>query len=65
MTETIHIGNQALQELPALLQNRAFSKVAVLVDENTLAHCYPLLKPHLPAPGRAGPGRPGFSRSAS
>lgn len=49
MTETIHIGRNALQELPALLQNRAFSKVAVLADENTLAHCYPQLKPHLPA----------------
>lgn len=37
-----------LQELPILLQNRAFSKVVVLVDEHTLHHCYPLLKPHLP-----------------
>lgn len=48
MTETIHIGLTALQELPELLKNRAFSKVAVLVDENTLAHCYPTLKPYLP-----------------
>ncbi|GAB3821227.1 3-dehydroquinate synthase [Pontibacter rugosus] len=48
MTETIHIGQSALQELPELLKNRAFSKVAVLVDENTLAHCYPQLKPYLP-----------------
>ncbi|MCC9168516.1 3-dehydroquinate synthase [Pontibacter harenae] len=48
MTETIHIGNQALQELPVLLQNRAFSKVVVLVDENTLLHCYPQLKQYLP-----------------
>ena len=48
MTETIHIGNNVLQELPELLKNRAFSKVAVLVDENTLALCYPLLKPYLP-----------------
>jgi len=49
VTETIHIGQHALQELPELLQNKAFSKVAVLVDEHTLAHCYPQLKPHLPA----------------
>ncbi len=48
MTETIHIGQQVLAELPVLLQNKAFSKVVVLVDENTLAHCYPLLKPYLP-----------------
>ncbi|GHA76053.1 3-dehydroquinate synthase [Pontibacter akesuensis] len=48
MTETIHIGQSALQELPKLLQNRAFSKVVVLLDENTLAHCYPQLKPYLP-----------------
>ncbi|SFG41298.1 3-dehydroquinate synthase [Pontibacter chinhatensis] len=48
MTETIHIGNDALQQLPELLKNRAFSKVAVLVDENTLHHCYPSLKPYLP-----------------
>jgi 3-dehydroquinate synthase len=31
-----------------LLQNRAFQKVVVLVDENTHRHCYPLLKPALP-----------------
>ena len=48
MTETIHIGGDSLQELSELLQNRAFSKVAVLVDENTLHHCYPQLKPYLP-----------------
>ncbi|WP_439880154.1 3-dehydroquinate synthase [Pontibacter sp. MBLB2868] len=48
MTETIYIGNEVLKELTELLKNRAFSKVAVLVDENTLAQCYPLLKPHLP-----------------
>ncbi|MHA6247101.1 3-dehydroquinate synthase [Pontibacter sp. CAU 1760] len=48
MTETIHIGQQALEELAVMLQNRAFSKVVVLLDEHTLAHCYPQLKPHLP-----------------
>ncbi|WP_299819258.1 3-dehydroquinate synthase [uncultured Pontibacter sp.] len=48
MTEAIYIGQDALQELTTVLQNRAFSKVAVLVDENTLAHCYPALKPYLP-----------------
>ncbi|QCR24623.1 3-dehydroquinate synthase [Pontibacter sp. SGAir0037] len=48
MTETIHIGNSALQEIDELLRNRAFSKVVVLVDDNTLAHCYPRLKDYLP-----------------
>ncbi|MEJ8756175.1 3-dehydroquinate synthase [Pontibacter sp. H259] len=48
MSETITIGSDALQQLKELLQNRAFSKVAVLVDENTLVHCYPLVKPYLP-----------------
>ena len=37
-----------LAEIKELLQNRAFHKVAVLVDEHTLAYCYPQLKPHLP-----------------
>jgi 3-dehydroquinate synthase len=48
VTETITIGSDALQQLKDLLLNRAFSKVAVLVDENTLVHCYPLVKPYLP-----------------
>lgn len=48
MTGTIHIGPNALQELPELFKNRAFSKAVVLVDENTLHHCYPQLKPYLP-----------------
>jgi len=46
--ETITIGADALEQLKKLLQNRAFSKVAVLVDENTLHHCYPLVKSYLP-----------------
>lgn len=35
-------------QLADFLQNRAFSKVVVLVDENTLRLCYPLLRPQLP-----------------
>ncbi|WP_242926910.1 3-dehydroquinate synthase [Pontibacter vulgaris] len=45
---TVHIGADALSQLAENLRNRAFSKVAVLVDENTLHHCYPLVKPYLP-----------------
>ena len=48
MTEAIYIGQNALQELDAFLNNKAFSKVAVLVDENSLHHCYTLVKPYLP-----------------
>ncbi|MDX5420230.1 MAG: 3-dehydroquinate synthase [Hymenobacteraceae bacterium] len=48
MTEAIYIGQNALQELDTFLKNKAFSKIAVLVDENTLHHCYPAVKPYLP-----------------
>ncbi|MFC6997773.1 3-dehydroquinate synthase [Rufibacter roseus] len=48
MTEEIFIGKEAVQQLQELLQNRAFKKVVVLVDENTHRHCYPLLKNSLP-----------------
>jgi 3-dehydroquinate synthase len=49
VTENIHIGRNTFPELKELLQNLAFSKVAVLVDENTLRDCYPLVKAFLPA----------------
>jgi 3-dehydroquinate synthase len=48
VTESIYIGRDVLPQLQAVLQNLAFSKVAVLLDENTLRHCYPLVKPYLP-----------------
>ncbi len=48
MTEEIFIGEQAIPQLQALLHNRAFHSVVVLVDENTHRDCYPLLKKHLP-----------------
>ena len=31
------------------LRKKSYSKVAVLTDENTMVHCYPMLKDHLPA----------------
>ncbi|CAA9291125.1 MAG: 3-dehydroquinate synthase [uncultured Adhaeribacter sp.] len=49
MLENIHTGPAALTDLQDFLQNRAFDKVAVLVDENTRVHCYPTLKKYLPA----------------
>lgn len=51
VTESIYIGRDALPNLKGVLQNLAFSKVAVLLDENTLLHCYPLVKPYLPEHG--------------
>ncbi|QMU29269.1 3-dehydroquinate synthase [Adhaeribacter radiodurans] len=48
MLENIYIGTEAGEQLQAFLSNRAFDKVAVLVDENTHAHCYPLLRKYLP-----------------
>lgn len=49
VTESIHIGAEALQELGQFLQNRAFSQVVVLVDDHTHRLCYPVVKPFLPA----------------
>lgn len=46
--ESIHIGPEALEDLAQFLQNRAFSRVVVLVDDTTHRLCYPLLKPYLP-----------------
>lgn len=48
VTESIHIGPDALQELAQFLQNRAFSRVVVLVDDSTRRLCYPVVKPFLP-----------------
>lgn len=34
--------------LNLFLQKGDYKKIAVLTDENTLTHCYPLIQPHLP-----------------
>jgi 3-dehydroquinate synthase len=49
LSENIHIGDEALTALTQFLQQTVFDQVAVLVDDNTFAHCYPRLLPHLPA----------------
>ncbi|GAB5527968.1 MAG: 3-dehydroquinate synthase [Roseivirga sp.] len=36
------------ESLPEYLAETSFSKLAVLVDENTLKHCYPIIAPLLP-----------------
>lgn len=44
----ILIGEDSLQALTELTRTRSFSSVWVLVDENTLKHCYPRLIHFLP-----------------
>lgn len=46
--ENIFFGAEAFPKLQEFLQNRTFSQVLVLVDENTKRDCYPLLKKFLP-----------------
>ncbi|MGV3640200.1 MAG: 3-dehydroquinate synthase [Adhaeribacter sp.] len=48
MSENIHIGDHALKDLNQFLQNAAYDKVVVLVDDQTFLHCYPRLVPFLP-----------------
>jgi 3-dehydroquinate synthase len=48
VTESIHIGPDALPALAQFLRNRAFSQVVVLADDNTHRLCYPTVKPYLP-----------------
>ena len=46
--EKVIITDKAPLVLKNTLQQGNFTSVAVLVDENTHRHCYPLLKDHLP-----------------
>ena len=40
---SIQIGNSALDQLNSFLKRNKFSKILILVDENTLQHCLPHL----------------------
>lgn len=46
--ENIFFGPAAFTQLQEFLQNKAFSQVVVLADENTRRDCYPLIKKYLP-----------------
>ncbi|MBK0401785.1 3-dehydroquinate synthase [Adhaeribacter sp. BT258] len=46
--ENIFFGAEAFPKLQEFLQNKAFSQVLVLADENTRRDCYPLVKKFLP-----------------
>ncbi len=48
MEHAVHIGSEAAPALEAWLREHPCSGVAVLTDENTKKHCYPLLKSVLP-----------------
>ena len=46
--ENIFFGEEAFPRLQEFLQNKAFSQILVLVDENTRRDCYPMVKKFLP-----------------
>lgn len=44
----IYIGKSLKDTIKSYFEKNSFSKIGVLVDENTYKHCYPLLSPSLP-----------------
>ncbi len=46
--EHIFFGPEAFTHLSEFLQNKAFSRILVVADENTRRDCYPLIKKYLP-----------------
>lgn len=44
----IKVGN-IVKQLQTFFKEAQYSKIAILVDENTYAHCYPLVKEAIPA----------------
>lgn len=49
LPENILFATHAPSDLQSFLQQKKYSQVAVLVDENTHKHCYPVIQPGLPA----------------
>lgn len=50
LLESQHVRiSQKLEGFQHFLQKNSYSKIAVIVDENTQEHCYPVLKPLLPS----------------
>ena len=47
-TYVVHFNEKAFTELKGHLASKAYSKVFVLVDENTKTHCLPLFKKKMP-----------------
>lgn len=48
LPETILFSDHPSQDLHAFLASKKYSRIAVLVDENTITHCLPLLRDGLP-----------------
>jgi 3-dehydroquinate synthase len=49
MSDNILFSSDPAADLKIFLDRKDYSKLAVLVDDNTAQHCYPLMKPSLPA----------------
>lgn len=49
MTDNIVLTDRPGTAIRNFLEQKAYSKIAVLTDENTATHCYPLIKADLPA----------------
>jgi len=49
LPDNVVVTDQAGKDLSHFLEDRTFTKIGVLVDENTLNFCYPLLQDILPA----------------
>lgn len=51
LPDNIRFTDNPQNDLAAFLQQKKYSKVAVLADNNTSAHCYPLVEKTLPSHG--------------
>ena len=51
MHDNILFSSLPANDLRSFIENKRYSKVAVLTDDNTLRHCYPIIKPALSAHG--------------
>ncbi len=47
VTYPVHFQNESYKELSKLIEEKNYSTIFILVDENTLEHCYPKFIPNL------------------
>ena len=52
MTDNIHFSADPAHDLSKFLQSKSYSSIAILNDEHTAEHCYPLIAPGLPEHAR-------------
>jgi len=48
MPDNILFSSQPANDLHGFIDNKRYSKIAVITDDNTLRHCYPVVQPGLP-----------------